>query len=512
MVSIRFCHEGVTVQSSGFKMQSSSALKQFLEGEKVSFELPGIVDVHFNFVSGILNRFLYALDIPFLTETILVVLKELLTNATRANAKRQFFQEKGLNLADPSDYAKGMEMFSEQVLARWKEYSAEHRESGYFLRLSFLLSETEIDIEIFNNVELAPREKERIGSRMKRFPAFRNIEAAFSSMSDTEEGAGLGLLMTLFLLKKSGIKPGNLSMKTGQGRTETRLRIPREAAPVEFKEKFRDEVLSTITRLPSLRENIVQLVEMCNSTTASIQLIGHELEKDPSLTAQLLKLVNSAGYMNRISRPNITDAIKVVGLKVLRNLLLVTGSREVLNRFSSSKNILKIWSDSNRVSFFARELARSLPGAQDSAPVAGLLHLLGKIVLLSLSPEVVGRVDSLMGGGKLLNSSLMEEMQLGISHPEIAALLAEKWQFPESLVVALRYQQKPLQTPEHYRELVYTVYLSIRILQTQQNTLDYQAVEPEVLGFFQIQKEEQYQDLVISLEKKFDALGSPEEE
>ena len=492
-------------------METASALKRILDGELVEFEFPGIVEVKFNFISGILNRVFHSLDIPFLAEPILVVLKELLSNAARANAKRQFFTENNLNIENDQEYFSGMNRFRDEVLNNWKAYAKSQEKAPYFLKLSLQLVDENIEFLITNNSQLTGSERNRISTRLKRFTGFKNIEAAFSSMADAEEGAGLGIIMSLFLMRKVGINPANLSMRTGAGKTQSRLLVPRSIAPVEFKERFRDEVIARIDNLPAIRQNVATLVEMCNSQGASLNQIAREIETDPSLTAQILKLVNTAGYMSRIQNPGILDAVKVVGLNVIKNLLLVTGSREVLTRHFSGKHLDKIWNESNRVSFYARQLSRQFPDIMDSAPVSGLLHLLGKIVLISLSPDVIQRVDSFMGGGKLLNSSLMEEMQLGISHPEIAAMLAEKWKFPPHLVSAIRFQQKPLLAPEEHSRLVHTIYFAIRIHQTLTNQLDYLAVEPETLELFKINSESAYNNLVENLSRQYDAYGSADE-
>ncbi len=122
-----------------------------------------------------------------------------------------------------------------------------------------------------------------------------------------------------------------------------------------------------------------------------------------------------------------------------------------------------------------------------------------------MEPTLIKQIDDLLGGERIRQSSVIEEIELGISHPEVGFLLAEKWNFPEALLQAIRFQQKPLQAPEKYRALIYNVYLAICIQEASKNRFDFHSVEPEVLLQYNISDENEYLKLVDSYSNAYEA-------
>jgi HD-like signal output (HDOD) protein len=117
-------------------------------------------------------------------------------------------------------------------------------------------------------------------------------------------------------------------------------------------------------------------------------------------------------------------------------------------------------------------------------------------VLLSLQPEVAATIQKLLNGRRARTSAVLEETLLGISHPTIGAFMAEHWNFPASLVAAIRYQQKPLLAPEEFIEAVQTIYVAVGIQQASADQIDYWSLEPEVLDAFGISGEDQFREAV----------------
>ena len=77
-----------------------------------------------------------------------------------------------------------------------------------------------------------------------------------------------------------------------------------------------------------------------------------------SLTAELLKLVNSAAYMLSSPCHSIADAVKITGLRGIKNLLFSIGSMQNLVVKSNEEN-KRMWEHSYKVAFYAYNLARN---------------------------------------------------------------------------------------------------------------------------------------------------------
>ncbi len=489
-------------------LSSNSAIEAILKGDEVTLRYPAILDSRFNFISGFLYRLLSRFDMGFLSELLLVLLKEITSNCSKANAKRIYFKEHQITVNGPADYDNAIKLFAQDVLAEWDDYILKHRNEDLYIALNIKMEGEQLRFEVENNVELLPREAERIETRLASFEKYKDIEKAFSEIRDSSEGAGLGIVMILLLLQNAGIPSDHFTIESAAGKTSTRIRIPRNLTAGDLKQRFKEQILNEIEELPYISENITNLIRLCNSDNATVKVIAERIQKDPGLTAQMLKMVNSAGYMNRFRNPTLSDAVKIIGLKVLRNLLLVTGARNAVNSRYRMRELEQIWEGSNRVSFFARNLAERKPAIRDMAAVAGLLFELGKIILISLNPDLIKKIHELMGAGRIRNSSVIEEVSLGMSHPEIGMLTAKKWNFPEPLIAVIRYQQKPLEAPEEYVDLVHVVYMAIRIQEASQHRGDYYAVEPDILQAFGITSQKQFDEMVERMDKLYDSDGS----
>ncbi|MBI3395831.1 MAG: HDOD domain-containing protein [Spirochaetia bacterium] len=477
-------------------------VSRVLAGETVTYQYPGLLEPGFDFISGFLFRLLSEVDLGYLTELVLVLLKETVFNCSKAIAKRVYFHEKGLDIMDPAQYESGMVSFGNDVLKYWDEYRELHKDVPFWIRVSLGMDADALHIEITNNAQILPFEMKRIKNRISAFEASRDVHSIMDAVRDDTEGAGLGIVLVLVLLQNAGISTKNFQIESGNGQTTTRVAIPLKIGKSEVKVKFKERILAEVSALPSFPANITQILNLCDSSSASLSAIATEIQRDPALTAQILKLVNSAGYMNRFRSPSLTDAVKIIGVKTIRNLLLVSGARNVISSRYRVKDLETIWEASNRVSFFARKLARQ-PDIADAVSVAGLLFELGKIVLLALDPSTIKLIADVAGATRIRNSSVLEEITLGMSHPEVGALLAEKWRFPAPLVAAIRYQQKPLQSPDVYVDVIHSIYMAVRLHEAGLKTHGFYTVEPSILTEFGITTEEGFKTKAELFEKDY---------
>lgn len=487
--------------------ERGDALKALLGGQSVAIRFPGLVDREVNELSDFLYRLLSELDLAFLSEPSFVIAKELISNASKANAKRIFLLEEQVDTSNQDHYKRAMKGFAGRVLERWEDFRKEHKKTEYYINLFFQLKDKHLHIEVRNNAALFPGEIERIRSRLDLFKEHQELDAVFSTVRDESEGAGLGLVLILVLLQNAGIPGNHFRIDSSGAETIARVAIPRDQEEARARTRYLEDVIQELDALPSFPENIQELWQLCNSESSSIQVITSRVEKDPALTAQVLKLANSAGFMTRTRNPGLGDAIKIIGLKGLGNLLMVAGARKIMSSRYRKKDLESIWANSNRVSFFAGKMARQDAFARDFASVSGLLYELGKIVLISLKPELIQRIQDMLERGRIRNTALMEEVALGIAHPEVGAMLAERWSFPEPIVQAIRFQQKPLQAEEPYRRLIHCVYLGVRIQQATGGSVDYFSIEEDIRKDFAIESPIQFQGMVERLEKEYELSG-----
>ncbi|HEU5125624.1 MAG TPA: HDOD domain-containing protein [Verrucomicrobiae bacterium] len=178
----------------------------------------------------------------------------------------------------------------------------------------------------------------------------------------------------------------------------------------------------------------------CNLVT-----LGEAIEIDPDLTARLLRLANSSfyGFSSRVS--TVTEAISLIGIQQVQDLILASS---IVERFSGISDefvsMESFWRHSLACGLTARLLAMELRLPQaDKCFVAGMLHDIGRLVLLSEAPQIALEIFTLYRQERLLLREA-EQRVLTFDHQQIAAALLKEWNYPGSLIEVVACHHQPL--------------------------------------------------------------------
>jgi putative nucleotidyltransferase with HDIG domain len=178
----------------------------------------------------------------------------------------------------------------------------------------------------------------------------------------------------------------------------------------------------------------------------SADTLTNVISKDQALTANLLKLCNSAYYGIPRTIASVKQAIMFLGFHTVRNLVLTSTMREMLDGgrqvgYWYAENGL--WRHSIAVAFAAQILGKKLrPGSADASFTAGLLHDVGKLVMFAKVGERFAEMEKLMGSERI--SIVEAERRLfGYDHAVIGAKIADHWNFPAELFQAIGYHHEP---------------------------------------------------------------------
>jgi putative nucleotidyltransferase with HDIG domain len=177
---------------------------------------------------------------------------------------------------------------------------------------------------------------------------------------------------------------------------------------------------------------------MLEKPRITIDELGRFVSNDPSLTAKILKMVNSAayGFPGRIS--SVSHAIMLLGLNVIKGLLLGVCVFELMQ-----KSMAGLWEHSLGCAFCARLIAQKKNLKEpEEVSVCGLLHDMGKIVLMLGFPR---EVEKVVAEAEATGITLYEAEKkcFAATHAEVGYWLAQKWHFPLNLVEAIGYHHTP---------------------------------------------------------------------
>lgn len=422
-------------------------------------------------------------------DRIAYCLRELAVNAKKANTKRAYFIERSLKIQNDEDYDEGMKDFKRATLENIQHYLEKQKEMGHYIKIIFHTQAKTFSVSVRNNVEISKKEQLRVYDRVARSRAFDSMEEALSTVIDDSEGAGLGIVIMVLMLKKIGLGEDSFEIDVVNGETVAQINIPFSDVHVESLDTLSKEIVAEIDELPQFPDNIVFLQKLISDPESEISDIARQISMDPSLTADLLRLVNSAQFMLPKRVDNIVEAVKLVGLRGLKNLLYSYGTQLLLD-----KGQKWLWDHSYRAAFYAYALARSIKKKKDlldDVYVGGILHDMGKIIFSSVHPQLLDKITH-FAKMREIKRDLMEDLSAGLNHAEIGALIAEKWNFPDVLIDAIRYHHEPLGTPEDNREVSYTVYLANALCDLENGVLVFEQIEKDVLRDFGISNETQF--------------------
>ena len=455
-------------------------------------------------LEDILGMYLKELGLGDYKDPLAYCMKELAVNAKKANTKRVYFEEKDLDIDDKIDYKRGMVDFKEETLSNLDHYLSLQKEKGFYIKFTFIVAGGMFKLTIRNNVEINRTEQMRVYDRIARARAFNSLEEAFAEVLDDSEGAGLGIVILVLMLKKMGFDEDAFEIEGEGGETVASLQIPLTGERYSALDTIVDEIVGAIDQLPQFPENITEVQRLINDPDSEIEDIARRINSDPALAADLLKTVNSAQFMlpNRVS--NIPDAVMLLGFRGIKNMLYSYGTEKILN---ISDHESYMWDHSHRVGFYAYTLARNITKKKDvidDAYLGGILHDIGMIVLQGIRPELIDHIRE-FSVEKGLSASLLEDMAAGYNHSEVGSRIAEKWNFPPSLVDAIKYHHVPLQCRSQNKAVVYCIYLANCIANIETGNYSFEQVEKKILDLFKISGETRFTDLLNRLSSDYEA-------
>lgn len=192
-----------------------------------------------------------------------------------------------------------------------------------------------------------------------------------------------------------------------------------------------------VQSLPSPPKTLSQLVDALNSPTVSAQQIGAIIEEDPAPAAKVLQLVNSSAYNVGRKVSNVGQAVALLGLPAVRDLVLM---HDLIRTFDTGGTLPAAWLDAlTRHAVETSRLCRMLAEGQDwesHAFTAGLLAEIGQLVLAVKRPQELSRVLDVWraGGGEMHDA----EQEVGaIGHVDAAVDVLRFWGLPLPVVDAV---------------------------------------------------------------------------
>jgi HD-like signal output (HDOD) protein len=203
----------------------------------------------------------------------------------------------------------------------------------------------------------------------------------------------------------------------------------------------------SLRELPALPDAVLRVSDETNSAEPSILKIERYLSSDQALTAKVLRVVNSAYYGLSGQVSSIGQAVMILGMQQVRNLVLSVGAISLFEVPGPQRQetLKRFWLHS-----FSTALATQIVGDKkrfdrvtlESAFIAGLLHDVGRLFLFAnftrAYDQMIARAVHIGAPVEMVEWSL-----LGIGHADIGLQMAQYWKLPEQICEVIGRHEGP---------------------------------------------------------------------
>lgn len=247
-----------------------------------------------------------------------------------------------------------------------------------------------------------------------------------------------------------------------------------------------ESLLKNVSGLVSLPEVAMRVNAMVDDPECSADEVAKVIETDPSLSARMLGIANSAmyGYSKEIS--TVGRAVTVLGTRQIRDLILTAAAAKTFEKIPTDLiSIEDFWHHSIYCGLLAKQIA-SMANTRHAETMfmAGLLHDIGHLIMFNQIPEQIHEIlmETLQPGEEQLYQ--IERRVLGFDHSEVGGALATMWTLPPVLQEVIQFHHEPEKAKEFPQE-VFLVHLANRIASlpyTEYSEKDWlEMFSPEVL-------------------------------
>ena len=198
-------------------------------------------------------------------------------------------------------------------------------------------------------------------------------------------------------------------------------------------------------KLPVMPEVAHALIRTLNDEDASVMTVRDVIAKDPGLTANLLRMANSAIFGLSRSVHTLDNAVTVIGMSQLRARALSICLAKVFV-MPAPIDRLDFWRYCMVCAGYARWLAAKSGQDEQQAWLTGMMLRLGQLAMAQQNPALVEHIEQLP---REPGERWSRERKLtGFDEGTITAEIAHRWDFPDAVVEALRGAAAPLDSAD----------------------------------------------------------------
>jgi HD-like signal output (HDOD) protein len=223
---------------------------------------------------------------------------------------------------------------------------------------------------------------------------------------------------------------------------------------VEMPEQIEQALVERIDKdkidLPVLPEVAGRVMALANDPSADAARLSALIHQDQALAAHVLRIANSPAYMPRTPIASLQHAVAMLGVNQLSEIAVTISLKSGAVKIPGHEaDIRQLWRHALASGAYAKEIARLRRYNVESAYLCGLLHAVGKPVVLKAVTTIAADKHILLEPGAI--TSFLDGY-----HTRVGSLIAAEWALPPQVAQAIAYYGVYEQAPSHRQEAMMT--------------------------------------------------------
>jgi len=206
-----------------------------------------------------------------------------------------------------------------------------------------------------------------------------------------------------------------------------------------------NQLIKSLGNLPAFPATVVKVLDLLSNDGYSMTEVARVISFDQSITANILKISNSAYF--GLGRPvkTVRDAVAYLGKENLVRAVQTAGISKFYK--TTAKGYVSVaadlWEHSVAVALMSQIISKKVYGREDSVLyTAALLHDVGKIIMGAYVHESIEKINNLVDRRKC-SFLEAEETVIGINHAEMGGKISGHWNLPEEICDAISFHHRP---------------------------------------------------------------------
>ncbi|HMF86256.1 MAG TPA: HDOD domain-containing protein [Nitrospiraceae bacterium] len=220
--------------------------------------------------------------------------------------------------------------------------------------------------------------------------------------------------------------------------------------PEQIEQALVERIDKSRIDLPVLPQVAGRVMALANDPSGDAARLSALIHQDQALAAHVLRIANSPAYMPRTPIASLQHAVAMLGVNQLSEIAVTVSLKSGAVKIPGYEtDIRQLWRHALASGAYAKEIARMRRYNVESAYLCGLLHAVGKPVVLKTVTTIAAEMHIPLEAGAV--SSFLDGY-----HARVGSLIAAEWALPPQVAEAISYYWIYEQAPSHKQEAMMT--------------------------------------------------------